>query len=56
MSNAPHEPETERRHYGTDTTDDHDTIVEATVQEDGTVHLTAVVMDLAGPEELLGDE
>lgn len=33
------------RFYGTDVTEDFDTIVEATRQEDGTLHLTAVVLD-----------
>lgn len=37
--------EVEGRFYGTDTTDGLDTIVEATLMKDGTVHLTAVTLE-----------
>lgn len=34
-----------RRHYGTDHTDEFDTIAEATEQDDGTLHVEVVVLD-----------
>ena len=34
-----------RRSYGSDTTDEYDTLVEATEQEDGTIRLEVVVID-----------
>lgn len=34
-----------RRFYGTDVTDDFDTIAEAWIDDDGVLHLSAVVLD-----------
>jgi hypothetical protein len=34
-----------RRSYGTDSTDEFDTLAEATEQPDGTVHVEVVVID-----------
>jgi hypothetical protein len=47
MSDAT-EPE---RFYGTDATDRHETIAEATVLPDGTLHLTAVVLEKDSDDE-----
>lgn len=39
------------RHYGTDSTDEFDTLAEATLLPNGTIHITTVIVDKRIPAD-----